>query len=57
MGSSLPNAEKTRTRTGRIMRSIKRALVRPETWKRALNILSIALKILKVIAKMREMFE
>lgn len=57
MGSTLPDAEKTRTTTSRSKHPFKDALLRPKTWKVALAILSITLKIVRVIAKFGEMFE
>ncbi|SEH13737.1 hypothetical protein SAMN05428974_0922 [Sphingopyxis sp. YR583] len=57
MGSTLPDAEKTHATTSRSKHPFKDALLRPKTWKIALTILSIALKVFRVIAKFGEMFE
>jgi hypothetical protein len=52
----VPDAEKKRARNSRSNSSIKEALLRPKTWKIALSILEVILKMVRVGAKIWDMF-
>ena len=53
----LPSAEKKRTKTSEGDHPIKDALLKPETWKAAMAGLEFILKLVRVGAKVWDMFE
>ncbi len=53
----LPSAEKKRARSRRSKNFIRDVLLKPMTWKAAMMVLDFVLKLVRVGAKIWEMFE